>query len=214
MSDHATTKLIHDEETLANFVEGRLDDAASAEVEAWLASDEVAFDTVVLARSLMDEEAKLVGGRLPVPAAQAVARDRAKALFQESLKSVVFRLVRGALDLVDNLAVGEWAPVAAPSVRGDSDGDGRDLWEGRIPAGDDTLTIEVERTGAGALIAAGVDNAAGAQIVLLRDGAVVTLRPATAEPAELAEVEAGSFQVEIRRDGETTGRASVVLQAA
>ena len=214
MSDLESGQLILDDETLADFVEGRLDAAASAQVEAWLATDDMAFDTVVLARSAMDEEGKLVGARLPAPAAQAVARDRAKALFQESLKAVIFRFAKGALDLVDNLAAGHWAPVAAPAVRGDGVGDGRDLWAGRIPAGDDTLTIEVERTLSGALIAAGVDNAAGAQIVLLRQGAVVTLRPATVEPAELGEVQAGSFHVEVRRNGKTTGRAAVVLQAA
>lgn len=215
MSDRNITTLIRDEETLADFAEGRLDAAARATVESWLAQDEAAFDMVVLARSLMEEEAKLMGGRLPVPAAQLAARDRAQSMFRESVKSVVFRLVQDALDLVDGLAASRWAPVAAPSVRGDAGVcDGRDLWEGRIEAGDDTLVIEVERTESGALIAAGVDNAVGAQIVLLDGDDVVTLRPATAEPAELAEVGAGSFRVEIRRDGQTTGRASVVLEAA
>ena len=214
MSDQTTT-IIRDEETLADFVEGRLDSAANEQVQAWLAEDSVAFDTVVLARSLMEEESKLMGARLPTPAARSAAARRAQGLFKESLKAAVFRLVQGALDLLDDATAGQWAPVAAPAVRGAGAENGdRDLWEGRIPAGDDTLTIEVERTDSGALIAAGVDNAAGAQIVLLRDEDVVTLRPATAEPAELAEVTAGSFHVEVRRDGRTTGRAAVVLKAA
>lgn len=215
MSDRSTAMLIRDEESLADFVEGRLDAATAAQVQAWLAEDSDAFDAVVLARSLMDEESKLMGARLPVPAAQLTAQERAKALFSESPVAAVFRFVQGALDLIGGGASGVWAPVAAPAVRGQGGGpDGRDLWAGRIQAGEDTLLVEVERTAAGALIAAGVDNAARAQVVLLRDDSVVTLRPATVVPAELAQVEAGRFHVEVRRGGRTTGRASVVLEAA
>ena len=108
-------------------------------MQAWLAEDDAAFDAVVLARSMMDEEAALMGARFPQGSSQAAARERAQSLFRPTLTAAVFRLVQGALDLVDELVSGQWAPVAVPAVRGDGATDGRDLWEGRIPAGDDML---------------------------------------------------------------------------
>jgi len=213
-ADNAQGTLIRDEETLADYVEGRLNSSAAAQVQAWLVEDDAAFDAVVLARSMMDEEAALMGARFPQGSSQAAARERAQSLFRPTLTAAVFRLVQGALDLVDELVSGQWAPVAVPAVRGDGATDGRDLWEGRIPAGDDMLHVEVERTEQGALIAAGVASAEGAQVALLLNGELICLQPATVEPAELAEVGAGRVRLEIRRNGQVVGGAEVALRAA
>ncbi len=214
MSNEGKAIIVRDEETLGDFVDGRLDDEGRAQVQAWIAEDEAAFDAVVLARSLSEAEAALMGGAFPRGARQRSAAERAKALLQPSALKAVFRLLQGALELVEPLVEGGWAPVAAPAVRGDEGGEGRDLWAGRTGAGRDALTVEVERTGEGAVIAAGVQGPEGAQLVLLRDGAVIALRPATAEPVEVAEVAAGEFLVELRRSGAAVARAAVVLEAA
>ena len=214
MSNVENAIIVRDEETLGDFVDGRLDEGARAQVQAWLAEDEAAFDAVVLARSLSEAEAALMGSAFPRGARQRSAAERAKALLRPSGLKAVFRLVQGALDLVEPLVQGRWTPVMAPAVRGAGDGEGRDLWTGCVGAGRDALTIEVERTGEGAVIAAGVEGPEGAQLALLRSGAMVALRPATTEPVDLAEVAAGEFQVELRRSGDVVASAAVVLEAA
>lgn len=203
------------EELLADFVEGRLDAASSEQVQVWLAENERAFDAVVLARSLIEEERALAGAPFPVTNAQRAGRDGAKALFKApgGLRAV-FRLLGDALDLIESFG-GDWAPVPAPAVRGGGEGPcDRDLWAGAVRAEDLTLRVEVERTEGGAVIAAGVDRPEGAQVALLRDDGIVSLCPATKEPAELAEVGEGAYFVEVRRGGEALGRVAVGLEAS
>lgn len=214
MSKRGKESIVRDEETLGDFVDGRLDEVGRAQVQAWLAEDEAAFDAVVLARSLSDAEAALVGGAFPQGVRQRSAAERAKALLRPGALKAVFRLLQGALELVEPLVEGAWAPVEAPAMRGDQGGGGCDLWAGRTGLGRDALTVEVERTDGGAVIAAGAQRPEGAQLALLQAGSVIAVRPATVEPAELAEVTAGEFSVELRRSGSPVASAAVVLEAA
>ena len=216
--DHSTTTC-PDAERIADFAEQRLDAALHETVDAHLAACDGCFDQVVHVRWAIEQERALVGAPFPVTPAERSARERARALFSEPLGRAVFRLLKGALELVSTTGA-SWEPVAVPAVRGAGDADARDLWEAAFPAGELSLRIEVERTGAGCVVAAGIaapggaEAPAGTSVALLRDGTVVALQPATAEPADLAEVGPGAFAVEVRRDGGTLGRAELHLQAA
>ncbi len=209
-----------DEEHLADFVEGRLGADERQSTATHVEACDTCFSVVVLTREVMAEERALAGAPFPVTAAQRVARERAKALYSPPLSiRVVFRLVKDALDLV-RTAGAEWAPVAAPAVRGGEAGDGRDLWQARVRVSDLDLALEVERSREGCVIAAGLTAAgggeapAGTAVALVRDGSLVAFQPATAEPADLAEVGPGEFRVEVRRDGHLEGHATLALEEA
>ena len=216
MAAHSMT--CPDEEHLADFVDGRLQAAERDTVATHVEACDTCFDVVVLTRAAVEEERALAGAPFPVTAAQRAARERARALYSPPLSvRAVFRLVRDALDLVRE-AGAQWTPVAAPAVRGGEAGDGRDLWQARVRVDDLDLALEVERSGEGAVIAAGLTGADGAEapagtsVALVREGSLLAFQPATAEPADLAEVGPGEFRVEVRRDGEVAGHAIVALE--
>jgi len=219
MSNATTHTSCLDDERLACFVEEILPAAQRVDVDTHLSACDDCFERVAVARWVVLKERALAGAPFPVTLAERRARDRAKGLFRAPAGArAVFRLLRGALDLVQFTGPA-WSPVAAPAVRGDGEGDDQDLWEVRTQLGDYTLRVEVERTGSGCVIAAGVatgtgEPPSGTAVALVRDGALLSLQAATSEPADLAEVGPGRFRVEVRRDGEVTGHAEVVLKAA
>jgi hypothetical protein len=206
-----------DEERLASFVDGLPGGTDRESVVAHVDDCGDCLDRVVMARFADEQERSLVGAAFPTGMAQRAASDRAKALFRGApVLEAVFRLGRGALEVIRSAGV-EWAPVAAPAVRGASESDSKDLWETSAEVGGLRLSLEVERTGAGCVIAAGVasldgtDPPAGTSLALVRDADLIALQPASAEPADLAEVGPGRFHVEVRRDGSPTGHATLRL---
>jgi len=210
-----------DEERLADFTEGRLDAQDRATLETHLEGCDTCFEVVVLTREAMQAELAYAGSPALVTIPERAAREKVKALFAPKLgMRAVFRMVRGALDLVRS-AGAEWAPVAVPSVRGGAtDGAGLDLWESKVRVGELDLQLEVERSGEGCLIAAGLttrggtEAPAGLSVALVTEGKLLAFQPATGEPSDLAEVGAGEYRIEIRRGDEVTGHATLALEDA
>ena len=210
-----------DEERLADFAEDRLDAAAREAVDTHLQACDNCFEVVVLTREAICEERAWARSPSLVTVAERAARERARSLFAPRLDvRAVFRLVRGALDLVRS-AGAAWEPVAVPAVRGgEARGDGRDLWEASASVAGLDLRLEVERTGSGCVIAAGLTAPGGAaapagtSLALVSGGRLLAFQPATEEPADLAEVGAGEYRVEVRRGDEVAGHATLSLEEA
>jgi|GEM_PF-1042754 len=207
------TKPCPDEETLVDYIEGRLSEEDRSQVEEHLSDCPICLESFVVTQSMLRERDRFESVAVPTEVTETAVNlvSGQKTLSPGYLMEKAKRSIAGlGSDMLNRLGVRPWARWQFAPIRGSKTVTSEDLVSLKVPIGEIETEIEIEKTAPGkALIRVRMDRAAK-----LGKGIRVTLKRGEREMASdlldrdcllFEDIPFGHYSISLIKDGVKLG---------